>query len=85
MTLVEQLINFAKICFINNLNHPALGHGHCFSNFFLGPSQQAQADDGAVPVGFLSVLIGAFDLTPYLYKLNFTSNLLCYKVYFTAD
>jgi len=50
MALIDQIINFAKICFINNLSHPALGHDHCFSYFFLGPSQQAQADDGAVGV-----------------------------------
>ena len=46
----QQIINFANICIINNLGNPALGHFGYLCNFFLGPSQAAEAEDGGCPV-----------------------------------
>jgi len=41
MAVGEQIINFAKICIINNLSNTTLGHPRYFRNFFLGPSKAA--------------------------------------------
>ena len=41
VALGEQIINFAKICIINNLSNSSLGHPNYFCNFFLGPAKAA--------------------------------------------
>ena len=51
--LGEQIINFAKICIINNLSNSALGRPRYFCNLFLGPSKAVEPDNNAVSICFL--------------------------------